>query len=61
MKQTEQTQLKAIVEELAEIQKIAPSVAIYKAGRTQASVSFRLLAIIQQLRGMIDEKELSNG
>jgi uncharacterized protein YkuJ len=55
MKQTEQAQLKDIIEQLEAIQKQAPVTAVYKSGRTKASVAFQLLNIIRRLQELAGE------
>ena len=49
MTQAEKEQLHAIIDELKDIQSVAPSKATYSRGRTDAGISYRLLDVLSDL------------
>ena len=56
MTHEEKSQIKKTLVELRSIQEVAPSKTTYRAGRTEAAMSYRLLSVIADL-----EKVISNG
>lgn len=56
MTKSEREQLEDIITALEYIQRDAPAIAVYRTGRTEASVSARLLSIISKLKAVASEQ-----
>lgn len=57
MTQAEKQHLNELIAELVQVQEYAPTKTTYSMGRTESSISYRLLSIISRLKDMVGDTE----